>query len=313
MPNSAEILSRHFEKAGFGGYKAADVEAFINDIRTFIAAQNKEIADLKRKLDDANKKSAEYSNQTESLKNTLLNAQIVADKTVADAKAKAEEILTDAETKAASTLSSAKIKVENTLDCAESEVKMRQEEAETIKAETYDFKLKLMKLYRAQIELINEIPAQKPIPAEQQPEEEATEEPTEETTAETEEAPKEAEAPAQEAAAEEPTVVKPAPIEDADKEESQETKETKPEEEKTEEPVEPKADKAEEEAAATQVKTVKLNLRYNEATGEYEPLGALHDNSDEPGLFNFGSKKGKNGDGLKFGADYNIRTDSFDK
>lgn len=322
MPNSAELLGRHFEKAGFGGYKAADVEAFIDDIRTYMSAQNKEIADLKRKLDEAVKKSSEYASKTESLKNTLLNAQIVADKTIADAKKEAEKLIADAKTEAAASLSSTKIKVENMLDCAESEVKMRKEEAESIKAETYEFKLKLMKLYRAQIELINEIPAEKPVEIST---ETSTETPTEAST-ETDDSEEEViEETKTEAVHEEvktqdvvgePAVVKPEPIENTEKtdEAPKKAKDAKPEEKKPEEeaPIVAAQTKTEEEAAPTQIKTVKLNLRYNEKTGEYEPLGAEH-RENEPGLFNFGSKKGKNGDGLKFGADYNIRTDSFNK
>lgn len=307
MPNSAEILGRHFEKASFGGYKAADVEAFIEELRTFMAAQNKEIADLKRKLDDAVKKSSEYESKIESLKNTLLNAQIVADKTVADAKSEAEKILAEAKANASSSLSSTKIKVENMLGCAESEVAMRKEEAASIKAETYDFKLKLMKLYRAQIELINEIPA------ENLSNEAAGNENTEEDSAEETKEPEEAKKETAEEIVEEPAVVKPAPIETAEDKGKEPEKETaKPQDIKPEETqVKAEIGKTAEEAAPTLVKTVKLNLRYNEERGEYEPLGAKND--AEPGLFNLGRKKGKNGDGLKFGADYNVRTDSFKK
>ncbi len=56
-----------------------------------------------------------------------------------------------------------------------------------------------------------------------------------------------------------------------------------------------------EQAAATA--TVKLNLRYNHKTGEYEPTDT-HKPDDL-------STSGKSEEGFKFGAGYDIKTDSF--
>lgn len=365
MLTANDLLNKSFEKASFGGYKTADVEAFMDDLRIFLSGQSKEKLQLKKQLDEVSKKSEEMASKEDSIKNTLLSAQELADKITKEAKEKADEIIKNAKSESDSMINSAKIKTENLIDCAESEVEMRKNEAESIKNETYEFKLRLMKLYRSQLELINEIPAEikkeepkpvilKDVPNDEKAKEEKSAETTDDETEKTSE--------------NEEITSKQDDIEGSEKTETSEDiddrgSDEEKNDEKSEEVTEPvtienssdlqKVEKApidgkveastdslsadvtnndgikevQEEAktakevAATkssepEIRTIKLNLKFNQQTGEYIPLnstkGEKENNDIEPaGMFNYNKNKGKNGNGLKFGADYNIKTDSF--
>lgn len=351
MPTSGDLLNRRFEKAGFGGYKAADVDSFIADLADTLSQNGREISELKRKLEAAENKLKNYENEEESLKSALLNAQRLADKIVNEANEKADALVKDAEEKAEITLRDAKIKVENLIDCAQSEITMRKEEAQRLKREVTDFKLSVMRLYKAQLELISEIPAENsPAPVAKQDEkieEDSNEQQEKETVTEPETKPQEiiktpekaedtkvADKTQENEVAKSPDELSEQTKSKPDSQEvSQEpqAKQEKPKECAVAQPVKtvypqsktpaetpeesaqkeeqpPEVERAQKEAAAT-MRTVKLNLRYNEKTGEYEPIDTpTNDDGKTGGLF---TKKGKNGDGLKFGADYNIRTDSF--
>lgn len=359
MLTSTDLLNKSFEKASFGGYKTADVDSFMDQIQSFISSESKEKLQLKRQLDEALKKSDDLTTKEDSIKNTLLNAQLLADQIQKQAKEKSEQIIKEANEKAEAMIRSAKIKVENLIDCAQSEVDMRKNEAETLKSETYNFKLNLMKLYRSQLELINEIPAENPSPEPKSvilPNSSQNEAEVKETNekAEIEEENKQPKASSddkdiskeeisndQEEETTDEKLDEQKPIEtpvEADKIETKQEIEKTDEADETQQADESKVEEVEDETsedtdeqeiveqtkdevAVTEVKgpeirTVKLNLKFNQQTGEYVPLNSTKKEKEsfdvEPaGIFNYNKNKGKNGDGLKFGADYNIKTDSF--
>ena len=308
MPDVGQLLNKRFEKSGFGGYKAADVDAFMAELAASLRDTGHETAELKRKLGAAENRLKDYEEEQESLKNTLLNAQRLADKMTRDAQQRAEEIIR-----------SAQIKSENLIDCALSEVEMRKTEAERIKKDVFDFKIAVMHLYKAQLELIRDIPA-----------EDASESAAEPDMAENAEEPdltipeaaapvieqKPAPQPAQDKTAEQPLAQEEIKMPESPVQPSTPAEKRfsavpqrmgKPEEPATP-TLEPSVPEPEEqtmaEAAAVQVEaapevepSVRLNLRFNEKTGEYEPIG------QEPPQ--------TSGDGLRFGAGYDLYTDSF--
>jgi cell division initiation protein len=357
MPDTGELLNRRFEKASFGGYKAADVDGFMAELAASLRESGHEAAELKQKLAAAEKRLKDYESEQESLKSTLLNAQRLADRMLKEAHQKAEEIVNEA-----------RVKSENLIDCAQSEIEMRKGEAERIKDEVSDFKFAVMRLYKAQLELIRDIPAEAPErPAAQQvadderpdsgnidapkPTDDLPDARPEQFVKNNAEAVKKAadqsfvqpqpgQLPAPEATVDlssksagvkstaipEQGVKRPAGLPErlnSQRMDSQRTvmpevipaKETEPPLPVTEEALTDDASTiAMAEAAATgalpadeklpgagilpgaEVPAVKLNLRLNEKTGEYEPIGQ----ASQP-----------EGDGVKFGAGYDLFSDSF--
>ena len=95
-----DIANISFPRANFGGYRAEDVDAFIDDVQVSYDNVLKESAELKRKLAILAQKVEEYRNEEDSIRNTLLSAQKLADASVREAKHKAEVIVADATEKA---------------------------------------------------------------------------------------------------------------------------------------------------------------------------------------------------------------------
>ena len=81
-----DIANISFPRANFGGYRAEDVDAFIDDVQVSYDNVLKESAELKRKLAILAQKVEEYRNEEDSIRNTLLSAQKLADASVREAK-----------------------------------------------------------------------------------------------------------------------------------------------------------------------------------------------------------------------------------
>jgi cell division initiation protein len=359
MRTFSELLNRSFEKANFGGYKASDVDNFMEELASMATQFDRETNELKQKLRAAEMRIKDFENDEESLKTALLSAQKLADSivreanekaqitlkdaeikaqdTVSKAEAEAQSMISEAEAKVQSMISEAKAKAQGMIDSVQDEIRFRKNEAERIKNEVSDFKLNVMRLYKAQLELIKDIPEQNlqnagvyeeisaqsvqtddesnPItePDLEFSESEAAavhEEPVEEARIESEPAfedktePEEIEEYSDTANPDEQTVL----AESAEMSEQPQPEQTG--EERTDEQINAQQDfildplesqNEADEPDAPKKHTVKLNLRYNEKTGEYEPIDKT-----------IGEIENDNGDGIKFGADYNIRTDSFD-
>lgn len=171
MLSANEITAKKFEKH-MGGYKPADVDAFLADTAAAVAQLNREIADYKRKLDAQSKRLQEFEGNQASLSQALLNAQRMADNTVKDAQAKAELTLRDAQ-----------IKADRIKEKVREAVLNEQEEFNRVKTEVVAFRTKLLDLYREQVQLIMSIPGKEILPedSQNQPEPSPVEEKPDET------------------------------------------------------------------------------------------------------------------------------------
>ena len=142
-----EIRNVNFRKSNFGGYRAEDVEAFIDEVQRSYDSLLKENAELLKRLESLTTKLEEYQREEDSIRNALMNAQKVGDASLRDAKHKAEIILKDATIKAEKIVSNAQVEIHRERDVIE---KMQRDIA--------DFKAKLLKAYKEHLTLINSIP-----------------------------------------------------------------------------------------------------------------------------------------------------------
>ncbi|MGN0474296.1 MAG: DivIVA domain-containing protein [Acutalibacteraceae bacterium] len=142
-----EIRNVNFRKSNFGGYRAEDVEAFIDEVQLSYDSLLKENAELLKRLESLTAKLEEYQQEEDSIRNALMNAQKVGDASLRDAKHKAEIILKDATIKAEKIVSNAQIEIHRERDVIE---KMQRDIA--------DFKAKLLKVYKEHLTIINSIP-----------------------------------------------------------------------------------------------------------------------------------------------------------
>lgn len=92
-----DIKQVSFRKAGIGGYKPEDVDAFIDQVLITMEQMKKEKSDLVKKMDILATRVEEYRADEDAVRNAMLASQRVADSTIKSAKAKAAQIIEESE------------------------------------------------------------------------------------------------------------------------------------------------------------------------------------------------------------------------
>lgn len=92
-----DIKQVSFRKAGIGGYKPEDVDAFIDQVLITMEQFRKEKSDLVKKMDILATRVEEYRADEDAVRNAMLASQRVADSTIKSAKAKAAQIIEESE------------------------------------------------------------------------------------------------------------------------------------------------------------------------------------------------------------------------
>lgn len=92
-----DIKQVSFRKAGIGGYKPEDVDAFIDQVLITMEQLRKEKSDLVKKMDILATRVEEYRADEDAVRNAMLASQRVADSTIKSAKAKAAQIIEESE------------------------------------------------------------------------------------------------------------------------------------------------------------------------------------------------------------------------
>ncbi len=173
---------RNVEFSRGRGYRAEEVDDFIDECAETVESLLREKEELNQKMKVLADKLVEYRNDEDSIRAALLNAQRTGDTVVRDAERQAEEIRAKAQREA-----------DDILRTAMNRIDAEKQELDRVKQEVTSFKARLMALYKEHLECIQQLPAEEAAPTA-----------AEET------------APAEEAAseAEENVVVAPAPEED---------------------------------------------------------------------------------------------------
>ena len=167
-----DIINVSFRKSGFSGYRAEDVDVFIDKVRESydellkkglekdeqidrLNTEGKQTADKLKILAD---KIEEYRAQEDEIKNALISAQKLGDASVREARHKAEIIVKDANQKA-----------ERLIASADEKIAEQKRELERLQRTVSDFRSKLLNTYKEHLTLIDALPVAKPqaLPEEQ--------------------------------------------------------------------------------------------------------------------------------------------------
>ena len=135
------------------GYRAEEVDDFIDNCADTVEALMRENEDLSHKVKILADKVNEYRADEEAIRNALVNAQRAGDTVLRDANAKAEQLLKEAQEKAA-----------NIREDAKSAIAAENEELLRIQREVTAFKTRLMNLYKEHLSLLNLLPVNEPHP-----------------------------------------------------------------------------------------------------------------------------------------------------
>ena len=143
-----EIKNISFRKATLsGGYRAEDVDAFIEDVIASFEQLKKEKTNLVHKIDRLATRLEEYRADEETVRNALLTSQKMSDACIKEAKDKAARILRDAEEKAQALSMDA-----NKMTALEKENYL------ALQADAVNLRAELIELYRSHIKAIDDLP-----------------------------------------------------------------------------------------------------------------------------------------------------------
>lgn len=143
-----EIKNVSFRKATLsGGYRAEDVDAFIDEVIASFEQLKKEKTNLVHKIDRLATRLEEYRSDEETVRNALLTSQKMSDACIKEAKEKAARIIRDAEDKAQ------KLSVE-----ANKMTALEKDNYLSLQADAVALRNELIELYRSHIKAIDELP-----------------------------------------------------------------------------------------------------------------------------------------------------------
>ena len=80
-----KIKAKEFQTTGRGSYRAEDVDSFLSEIYTSYEQAFRENGEIIKKMGILASRVEEYKKEEDCLRQALLSAQKLADKTVADA------------------------------------------------------------------------------------------------------------------------------------------------------------------------------------------------------------------------------------
>lgn len=152
-----EVKNIKLKRAVIGGYKAEDVNNFIDDIKDSIKKLEQDNSDLLSKVKDLLQKNSKYKEEQESIRVTLVKAQKLADSSIFEAKSQAEEILNKANFDAEKIVSEAKMRANKVMEDMQKEITVQSELLADLKKSVKDFRVNVLSLYKEHIKLVNSL------------------------------------------------------------------------------------------------------------------------------------------------------------
>lgn len=187
-----EILEKEFEKAGMRGYRADEVDSFLQSIAAFVDKQSAQIKELTYKIQILADKIEEYKKDEENIRDALLGAQKMGSSILNEAKSKAdsmtreaklssEEVTVKSQEQADKILRDAKLASEEMLSQAKSKIELLTKESllkandevvalkksteaekqklDKMKQEVSLFRSNILKQYKAHLDLLTNLPS----------------------------------------------------------------------------------------------------------------------------------------------------------
>ncbi len=149
MYTASDIRNVQFTK-NMGGYKIAEVEAFVEACADTVEALTAEKEELTKKLGILADKLVEYRRDEDNIRSALLSAQRTGDAITREANEKAAAILEAAQREAETIVSEAK-----------GSIKHYEAELVRVKEEVSEFKAGLLTMYKEHITLLKSIPSER--------------------------------------------------------------------------------------------------------------------------------------------------------
>lgn len=149
-----DIKDVKFGKSGFGGYKAEDVDNFLDEVQVSYEKLQKEVLDLTEKIKILADRVGQYREDEDSVKTALVSAQKLSTAAIADAKKEADAIIADA-----------RLRADQILNSINGDVLRQKETLASMKKSVKDFRSNILSLYKEHLKLVNSFNAEDRLPA----------------------------------------------------------------------------------------------------------------------------------------------------
>lgn len=146
MVTPLDIENKRFSKQVMNGYNVDEVDDFLDELTIDYTKNYKEVAELRKKVEELNASLDHYKSIETTLQNTLLMAQSTAEDVKNVAKQKADQIVKEA-----------KGTVQKQLEELNSEVTAKKKEEAELTKNFEIYKAKMESLLISQLELLKEI------------------------------------------------------------------------------------------------------------------------------------------------------------
>ncbi len=147
MLSSEEIKNISFGRARFGGYKAKEVDEFLDDLQVSydeLLRKNRNLTLTVQKLEGEIKK---FQSEESSIKDVIVSLKEITEKSLSDAGERAKQIISDASKTSEKMIINARKEV-----CNQNDILAR------LKNESIKLKKQLESIYQKHMEIIRDIP-----------------------------------------------------------------------------------------------------------------------------------------------------------
>lgn len=156
--NASDIKNFVFSKSAVGGYKVSDVKGCLKEISEYVLNLEEKIYKLDRENKALKVKLLEAEKTQDEIKEIMISAQDFKHKILKEAEDKTNELVFQAQEKAKAIESDAQTKSDEQIKQANKELELKKIQLEELQKKVSDFKLKLMEIYKAHIDLITRLP-----------------------------------------------------------------------------------------------------------------------------------------------------------
>ena len=148
-----DIRDVKFRKTNIGGYKAEDVDNFLDEVQDSYEKLQRENLNLTQKIKILADRVSQYRKDEDSVRDALVGAQKLANSELAKAKAEAANIIEKAQKEADSILKK-----------ANSDIKNQKETLVNLKKAVRDFRSDILSRYKEHLKLVNSFNAEDRLP-----------------------------------------------------------------------------------------------------------------------------------------------------
>lgn len=156
--NASDIKDFVFNKSAVGGYKVSDVRGCLKEISEYVLSLEEKNYNLDRENKSLKSKLSEVEKSQDEIKDIMISAQDFKRKILQEAEDKTNELVLQAKEKAKKIEMEAEQSSTEKIEKLSKKYDAKVAQLNMLKKEVSSFKMKLLEIYRAHLDLITKLP-----------------------------------------------------------------------------------------------------------------------------------------------------------